>query len=102
MSDEKKVKGYSLKKNAFKKWIFENNLTLIYVSRKLGISKEELKKRLSKHLLFNKNEIIRLIYLVEAKNAINIIYFPSLKEKKEVIKKVFKEKGVIYNYKIKS
>ena len=91
--DNKKVYSYSLKKKKLKKWIYENNYTLPFVAKRLGISKDELKRKLSKHDGFNKHQIKSLIYLVGASNAIDIIYFPSLKIKNKIISEVFRKGG---------
>ena len=91
--DNKKVYSYSLKKKKLKKWIYENNYTLPYVAKRLGISKDELKRKLSEHDGFNKYQIKSLIYLVGASNAIDIIYFPSLIIKNKIISEVFRKGG---------
>ena len=91
--DNKKVYRYSLRKKKLKKWIYENNYTLPYVAKRLGISKDELKRKLSEHDGFNKHQIKVLIYLVGASNAIDMIYFPSLKIKNKIINEVFGKGG---------
>ena len=35
--DNKKVYSYSLKKKKLKKWTYENNYTLPYVAKRLGL-----------------------------------------------------------------
>ena len=85
--------GYSLKKGKLKKWIYENNYTMPYVAKRLGLTKNELKRKLSEHDGFNKHQIKSLIYLVGASNAIDIIYFPSLKMKDIIISEVFRKGG---------
>lgn len=85
--------GYSLKKGKLKKWIYENNYTMPYVAKRLGLTKNELKRKLSEHETFNKTQIKTLIFLVGANNAVEIIYFPSLNLKNEIIRYVFGKGG---------
>lgn len=84
--------GYSLKKRKFKDWIYDNGRTQPYVARKLGITKTELQRKLNEHELFNEDQIRSFVHLVEAEAAIEIIYFPTLKEKRRVWRKTFGRK----------
>lgn len=84
--------GYSLKKRQLKDWIYDNGKTQPYVARKLGITKEELQRKLNEHEPFNEEQIRSLVRLVEAEAAIDIIYFPTLKEKRKVWRKTFGRK----------
>lgn len=85
-------KGYSLKKRKLKDWIYDNGKTQPYMARKLGITKPELQRMLNEHELFNQEQIRSLVYLVGAEAAINIIYFPTIKEKRRVWRKTFGRK----------
>lgn len=85
-------KGYSFKKRKLKDWIYDNGKTQPYMARKLGITKPELQRKLNNHELFNEEQIRSLVYLVGAKAAINIIYFPTIKEKRSVWRKTFGRK----------
>lgn len=87
------VNGYSLKDRKLRRWIYLHNCTLPYVARKMGIDKEELKRKLYAKEPFNKAQIRAFIYLVGAEEAIEIIYFPTIEEKEEVKKKVFGNKN---------
>lgn len=89
---DEEVKSYSLKNTRLRRWIYKNHRTLSYVARLMRISKSEMKRKLREHEPFNINQIRALVFLVKARNAIDIIYFPTIKEKKEVIKKVFGER----------
>lgn len=84
--------GYSLKKRKLKDWIYDNGRTQPFVARKLGITKEELQRKLNEHELFDEKQIRSLVRLVEAEAAIEIIYFPTLKEKRKVWRKTFGQK----------
>ncbi|WP_251546369.1 hypothetical protein [Pumilibacter intestinalis] len=85
-------KGYSLKKRKLKDWIYDNGKTQPYVARKLGITKTELQRKLNEHELFDEEQIRSLVYLVGAEAAIEIIYFPTIKEKYKVWQKTFAQK----------
>ena len=85
-------KGYSLKKRKLKDWIYDNGRTQPYVARKLGITKAELQQKLNEHEPFNEQQIRSLVHLVGADAAINIIYFPTLEEKRRVWRKTFGRK----------
>lgn len=85
-------KEYSLKKRKLKNWIYDNGKTQPYVARKLGITKSELQLKLNEHEPFTEQQIRSLVYLVGADEAINIIYFSSLKEKRRVWRKTFGQK----------
>lgn len=89
---EKREKGYSLKDRKLRRWIYLHHRSLPYVARKMGLSKEELKRKLKAKEWFNKEQICTLIYLVGAKDAVEIIYFPSVLEKREVKRQVFGER----------
>lgn len=89
--DENK-KGYSLKKRKLKDWIYDNGKTQPYMARKLGITKAELQRKLNAHEQFNEKQIRSLVHLVGAEAAINIIYFPTIKEKRRVWRKTFGRK----------
>lgn len=79
--------GYSLKKRQLKDWIYDHGKTQPYVAKRLGITKEELQRKLNGHEPFSEKQIRSLVYLVGADAAIEIIYFPTLKEKRKVMKR---------------
>lgn len=81
--------GYSLKKRELKDWIYDHGKTQPYIAKRLGITKEELQRKLNEHELFDEQQIRSLVYLVGAETAIDIIYFPTLKEKRKVWRKTF-------------
>lgn len=85
-------KGYSLKKRKLKDWIYDHGKTQPFVAARLGITKAELQKKLNEHELFDKSQIRSLVHLVGAEAAINIIYFPTIKEKRTVWRKTFGRK----------
>lgn len=79
--------GYSLKKRQLKDWIYDHGKTQPYVAKRLGITKDELQRKLNEHEPFSEKQIRSLVYLVGADAAIEIIYFPTLEEKRKVIKR---------------
>jgi transcriptional regulator with XRE-family HTH domain len=85
-------KGYSLKKRRLKDWIYNHGKTQPYMARQLGITKSELQRKLNDHELFNEKQIRTLVHLVKAEAAIEIIYFPTLKEKCRVKELTFGRK----------
>lgn len=87
-------KGYSLKKAKLKKWIYQNHYTQPYIAKKLNLSVEEFKEKLTTHALFSKDQITTLIYLMGAYEAFQIIYFPTIEERKKVYQEVFYKKKV--------
>lgn len=86
------VVEYSLKKRQLKDWIYDNGKTQPYVAKRLDITKEELQRKLNEHEPFSEQQIRRLVRLVGAEAAIDIIYFPTLKEKRKVWRKTFGKK----------
>ena len=84
---------YSLKREKMKRWIYEHNRTQPFVARKLNMTKEEFKRKLREREPFNKEQIRSLIYLVGAKDAFSIIYFPTIEEKQKVYRQVFGKGG---------
>ncbi len=85
----KRANGYSLKKRKLKDWIYDHGKTQPYMAKRLGITKTELQRKLNKHGLFNEDQIRRFVQLVGARAAINIIYFPTIREKRLVQYKTF-------------
>lgn len=83
------IQGYSLKKQTLKKWIYENKLTQPYVARRMKLAPEVFKERLTARALFNRAELRELIWLMGAKEAFEVIYFPALEEKLRVFDEVF-------------
>lgn len=81
--------GYSLKKQALKKWIYENGHTQPYVAKNLNLPPEVFKENLTGRALFNRAQLDALIRLMGAKEAFKVIYFPSDGERTRVFYEVF-------------
>lgn len=83
------IKGYSLKKQKLKKWIYTNGYTQPQIAKLLNLSLSEFKKRIHHHELFYKKQIETLIHLMGAYAAFQVIYFPTLKQRNKVFYKTF-------------
>lgn len=83
------IKGYSLKKQKLKKWIYTNGYTQPQIAKWLGISRNEFKKKLNQHELFYKKQIVALIHFMGAYASFQVIYFPTLEERTKVYLEVF-------------
>ena len=81
--------GYPLKIYPLKKWIYENNHTQSYIARYLGYAPEEFKRKLKEKEIFYEFDIRRLVYLMGARNAFNVIYFPTKGIRQKVWDEVF-------------
>lgn len=83
------IKGYSLKKQKLKKWIYINGYTQPQIAKILHLSVYEFKERLNHRGLFFKKQLERLIDIMGANAAFQVIYFPTLKQRNKVFYKTF-------------
>ncbi len=83
------AEGYSLKKTRLKQWIYANNQTQPSVARVLELTADEFKRKLREHEKFDREQLKKLINLLGAENAFNVIYFPSKRFRKKVRWEVF-------------
>lgn len=81
--------GYPLKKYLLKNWIYANGYTQPYVARRMGLSPYEFKRRLKEREKFNRGEISALVRLMDAEDAFEVIYFPTMKIRRRVWREVF-------------
>lgn len=81
--------GYELKKYLLKKWIYDNDHTQPYVAKALGLSPDEFKRKLREREKFNKEQITRLVYLMEAEAAFNVLVFPTNRQRRKIWWEVF-------------
>lgn len=81
--------GYALKKYKLKKWIYDNDHTQTYVAKALGLSPDEFKRKLREREKFDKDQITSLVYLMGAKSAFEVLFFPSNRKRKKVWWQVF-------------
>lgn len=81
--------GYALKKKALRRWIYSNDYTQPRIARTLGITVEELKRKLMEHEPFEEWQLRRLVYFMGAKSAFRVIYFHSFSERERVKQAAF-------------
>lgn len=81
--------GYSLKKRCLKKWIYAHGYTQLFAARWLGISAEEFKRKLREREKFNKYQIVSLVELMQARAAFRVLFFPSMRMRRQIYKEVF-------------
>lgn len=84
--------GVTLKSRKLKYWIKQKGLTQSYVAHELQMSKRQLRNKLYWRKTFNQQEITQLVNLLGARIAIQVIWFPTLKEKKRVRRIVWEDK----------
>ena len=83
------ITGYSLKKHALKRWIYDNDRTQPFVARHMSLPVDEFKRRLCERGQFNRQQLWQLIKLMGAAAAFDVIYFPTKEEKRRVYSQVF-------------
>ena len=81
--------GYPLNKYALKKWIYDNDHTQPYVANKMDLPPDEFKRKLREREKFNREQIERLVYLMGAEAAFNVLWFPSNRKRKKIWWEVF-------------
>lgn len=81
--------GYPLKECLLKKWIYAHHFTLTEIAEILDLPTDEFKKKLCTREKFDRFEIRELVYLMGAKDAFNVIYFPTKGIRKKVWNDVF-------------
>lgn len=84
--------GYSLRINAFFAWLRRSGYTLEYIAERLATTPDDIVLRLRRREKFNERELRILIYLMGAKDAFFVIYFPSFRFRKYVYRCVFGKK----------
>ena len=84
--------GYSLRINAFFVWLRRSGYTLEYIAERLATTPDDIVLRLRRREKFNERELRILIYLMGAKDAFFVIYFPSFRFRKYVYRCVFGKK----------
>ena len=84
--------GYSLRINAFFAWLRRSGYALEYIAERLATTPDDIVLRLRRREKFNERELRILIYLMGAKDAFFVIYFPSFRFRKYVYRCVFGKK----------
>ena len=86
------ARRYALKKRVLKRWIYSHGYTQREVAKKLHMTTEKFKRKLSRKETFNMEQICRLVYLMGAREAFYVIYFPTYKERCRVYYEAFGKK----------
>lgn len=87
------TKGYSLKKRRLKRWIYTHGYTQRYIAHRLGMTPQVFKRKLREREKFNERQIVRLVYLMKARAAFSVLYFPTKRQRQRVYRKVFGRGG---------
>ncbi len=90
-------RGVTLKSRALNRWRKRKGYAQSYVAERLGMSIRKFGRKLYKRQRFNQSEITALIRLMGARAAIEVIWFPSLQEKRRIQKFVW-EGQMSYKY----
>ena len=79
-------------KTKFFAWLRRSGYTLEYIAERLATTPDDIVLRLRRREKFNERELRILIYLMGAKDAFFVIYFPSFRFRKYVYRCVFGKK----------
>lgn len=82
-------KGYSLKRNAIRRWMYGRKIDPLLVSNRLHLRVSVFKRMLKEKAEFNESQIRRLVYFMGARSAFNVIYFHTPEERERVRKETF-------------
>lgn len=83
------AKSYSLKCRNLEIWLVKNGYTHAELASILRIPVEMLYRKLWEHKSFSKKQIYRLVILLTAKEAVKVIYFPTIAERALAYQLVF-------------
>lgn len=81
--------GYSLRINAFFACLRRSGYSLEYIAERLATTPVDIILRLRRREKFNERELRILIYLMGAKDAFFVIYFPTFRFRRYVYRCVF-------------
>ena len=81
--------GYSLKRNAIRRWMYCRKIDPLLVSNRLHLRVSVFKRMLKEKAEFNESQIRRLVYFMGARSAFNVIYFHTPEERERVRKETF-------------
>ena len=83
--------GVTLKSRTMNRWIKENGLTQKCFAEQLGMSKQQFSNKLYRRKCFTITEITKLVFVVGARTAIKVIWFPDLQVKRKIQQYVWEE-----------
>ena len=72
--------GLSLNRRALQGWLKQKNMPMGRLAKLLKIPARKLRWKLYKHKTFDRKEITTLIYLIGARQAIRVLWFPTIEE----------------------
>ena len=76
--------GLSLNRRALQFWLKRKNMRMGRWAKLLKIPSRKLRWKLYKHKKFSRKEITALIYFMGAWQAIRVLWFPTIKEKRRI------------------
>ena len=76
--------GLSLNRRALQGWLKQKNMRMGRLAKLLKIPPRRLRWKLYKHRTFGKKEITTLIYLIGARQALRVLWFPTIEEKRRI------------------
>lgn len=83
-----RISGVSLKSRALKQWLRRRGITQREIAQVLELPKREFRQKLYKHSKFDMRQTTKLIRLMGAMAAIEVIWFPTIEVKRRIKKYV--------------
>ncbi len=83
-----RISGVSLKSRALKQWLRRRGMTQREIAQVLELPKQEFRQKLYKHSKFDMRQTTKLIRLMGAMAAIEVIWFPTIEVKRRIKKYV--------------
>mgnify|MGYP005763916259 CR=1 FL=1 len=80
--------GLSLNRRALQGWLKRKNMRMVRLAKLLKIPPRELRWKLYKRKKFSRKEITALIYVMGARQAIRVLWFPTIEEKRRIREKM--------------
>ena len=75
--------GLSLNRRALQGWLKQKNMPMGRLAKLLKVPSRKLRWKLYKHKTFGKKEITTLIYFMGARQAIRVLWFPTIEVKND-------------------
>lgn len=86
-------KGYSLKRNAMRRWMYRKKLDPIIIANRLYLRVSVFKRMLKERGMFDEKQIRRLVYFMGARAAFKVICFHTPEERERVREETFGKTG---------
>lgn len=78
------IDGVSIKRRALKILLMRRGITQREMAQVLGLTKQEFRQMLYKHVKFDMRQTTKLIRLMGARAAMEVIWFPTILEKEKI------------------